>query len=976
MSSHRHRTRVLIQTLCALLLMGLSLTGISLGQTPPPATFVNPTLFNGGSVISNYSPIPINALAFGDFNNDGFPDLLTLDDNGNAAGVGIMLGNGAGGFGTVSSITTFACTLEGGIVTGDFNNDGNLDFAVVSGTNGGDCNFNPGTLWIYLGNGAGGFTLQASYSTLGGPAYHDVTGGLVTADLRGNGHLDLLVIDPNNGIDVFLGNGDGTFVVPKAAVAISGPGASNSEAVWDVNHDGKPDLVVASENSGDGIYVLIGNGDGTFQTPVFYQQGSNSGAMAVAIGQLIKGDNGDVVMGTGNGAYVYLNNGDGTFKTPVLYGPSWINSITITDINGDKKNDLVVSSYSSSAVWTMLGNGKGGFTAGESFATAGYPNNVVVADFNGDKKLDFATSNSSGEWITVGLGNGDGTFRSSQSYGYTWSGTVAQVATADLNNDGNLDIVEAGGGTGVGITVMLGTSHGVFGSPISTAVGCGQANRGAVNAIALGDVTGDGKADVVATMTNSGGGCPNNEVAVLAGLGTGKFKAPVLYSTGVTVQSGPVALADVNGDGKLDIVLSNADGSMSVLLNKGKGIYAAATVIAAASGTQAGNIVIGDFNKDGKVDIAVTNYSGTAINVLLGHGDGTFQAPIVTPASINPNALTAGDFNGDGKLDLALTSWNNNGSLQIFTGNGDGTFTVGTLYKFNAWVECYPSGGTNPYWISAGDLNQDGKADLAIAVTYTQCSTEYSGEQDWGAALVYTGNGDGTFNLEPGPYLGGVDNSGIVLGDFNRDGMLDIAVAGNAAWTSQDWVTIMLNNTQPVSISPLAITYKAQAVDTKSAPQTVLFTNDESTSLAITKVALGGADPGDFTFKSACPSSLAAGEYCSVTVTFQPTTPGSRAATLSITDGDGTQNVALTGTGEQTITSFTPTSGAVGTSVTITGTSFTGSTKVTFGGVASSFTVNSETQITATVPTGAKTGKIAITTNGETVSSKTSFTVN
>ena len=132
----------------------------------------------------------------------------------------------------------------------------------------------------------------------------------------------------------------------------------------DINHDGKPDLVVASNNSSDGIYVLLGNGDGTFQTPVWYLQGSNSGAMAVAIGQLIKNDHNDVVMGTGNGAYVYINNGDGTFKAPVLYGPSWINSIVIADINGDKKNDLVVSSYSSSAVWTMLGNGKGGFTTG------------------------------------------------------------------------------------------------------------------------------------------------------------------------------------------------------------------------------------------------------------------------------------------------------------------------------------------------------------------------------------------------------------------------------------------------------------------------------------------------------------------------------------------------------------------------------------------------------------------------------------
>jgi hypothetical protein len=972
----RRFTPILIKVSCALLLMGLSLTGISLGQTPPPATFVNPTLFNGGSVISNYSPIPVQVVALGDFNNDGVPDLLTLDDNGNTAGVGIMLGNGAGGFGTVSSITTFACTLEGGITVGDFNNDGNLDFAVVSGTNGGDCNFNPGTLWIYLGNGAGGFTLKASYSMIGPPANNEKANGLIAADLRGNGHLDLLAIDPNNGIDVFLGNGDGTFVAPTTALALTCPGCTNSEAVWDVNHDGKLDLVVGSNNSGDGIFVLLGNGDGTFQSPVFYQQGSNSGAMALAIGQLIKGDHGDVVMGTGNGAYVYINNGDGTFKTPVLYGPSWINSITITDINGDKKNDLVVSSYSSSAVWTMLGNGKGGFTAGESFATAGYPNNVVVADFNGDKKLDFATSNNSGQWITVGLGNGDGTFRSSQSFGYTWSGTVAQLATADLNGDGNLDIVEAGGGTGVGITVMLGSSHGDFGAPTSIAVGCGQANRSGVNYIALGDVNGDKKIDVVANLLTDPYNCFNNEIAVVEGLGTGKFKAPVYYSTGTTQQSYSIQLADLRGAGKLDIVTSNGDGSLSVLLNNGKGVYGTANVITGASGTEAGTIVVGDFNKDGKLDLAITNYSGTAINLLLGNGDGTFQAPIVTPAPINPVGLTTADFNGDGKLDLALTSWDYNGSLQIFTGNGDGTFTVGTLYQFNAWVECYPSGGTNPYWISAGDLNQDGKLDLAIAVTYTQCATEYSGEQDWGAALVYTGNGDGTFNLEPGPYLGGVDNSAILLGDFNRDGMLDMAVAGNAAWTSQDWVTIVLNNTQPVSVSPLALTYKAQAVETKSAAQTVLFTNDESTPLAVSKVALGGTDPGDFTFKSECPGSLPAGEYCTVSVTFEPTTPGSRTATLSITDGDGTQNVALTGTGEQTITSFTPTSGEVGIAVTITGTAFTGTTKVTFGGVASTFTVNSETQITATVPTGAKTGKIAITTNGETVDSKTNFTVN
>jgi hypothetical protein len=905
MSKYRRFTAVLTKTLCALLTMaGLALGPSSaFGQTPPPATFVNPIMYNGGSIIPSYSPIPVQAVALGDFNNDGVPDLLALDSNGNTAGVGIMLGRGDGSFEPVSSITTFACTLEGGIVTGDFNNDGNLDFAVVSGTSGGDCNFNPGTLSIFLGNGAGGFTLKATYSETGPPANNEVTGGLIAADLRGNGHLDLLAIDPNNGVDVFLGNGDGTFVAPTAAVAIPCPGCSGAITAGDVNHDGKPDLVVASTQSGDGIYVLLGNGDGTFQTPVFYAQGANSGALSVAIGQLKKGDDGDVVLGTGNGAYVYMNNGNGTFKTPVLYGPSWINSITITDINGDGKNDLVVSSYSSSAVWTMLGNGKGGFTAGESFATDGYPNNVVVADFNGDKNLDFATSNTHGQWVTVGLGNGDGTFRSSQSYGYTWGGTVAQIATADMNNDGKLDIVEAGGGTGVGITVLLGSSHGAFGSPISTAVGCGQANRGGVNAIALGDVNGDGKVDVVATVTNAGGGCPNNEVAVLLGSGNGKFKKPVYYSTGTTQQSYVGGLGDFNGDGKLDIVLSNADGSLSILLNKGKGVYGAANVIASASGTEAGNIVIGDFNHDGKLDIAVTNYSGTAINVLLGNGDGTFQTPIVTSSPINPIGLVGGDFNRDGKLDLALTSWDTGGALTIFTGNGNGTFAVGNTYDFGPWEACYPSGGANPYWIGAADLNQDGKLDLAMAVQYNYCDTEYSGENTWGAAVVYTGNGDGTFNLDlapgsPGPWVGGVDNSGIALGDFNGDGMIDMAVAGNAGWTSQDWVTIMQNNTQPVSVSPLAMTFAAEALGSTSKAQTVVFTNDESTSLTISKVALGGTNSGDFILKNGCGSSLLRGANCALTITFKPTAAGTRTATVSLTDGAGTQTVSLTGTGK------------------------------------------------------------------------------
>ena len=159
-------------------------------------------------------------------------------------------------------------------------------------------------------------------------------------------------------------------------------------------------------------------------------------------------------------------------------------------------------------------------------------------------------------------------------------------------------------------------------------------------------------------------------------------------------------------------------------------------------------------------------------------------------------------------------------------------------------------------------------------------------------------------------------------------------------------------------------------------PETVILTDDRAVSMAVTSELLGGTDPGDYSSKSNCGSSLLAGAYCTVTVTFKPTAVGVRTATLSIKDAVGTQTVSLTGTGEQLFTTFSPTSGAVGIPVTITGQYLTGTTKVTFDGVSATFTVNSDTQITATVPTAAKTGRIAITTDGVTVTSSTSFTVN
>jgi hypothetical protein len=196
-----------------------------------------------------------------------------------------------------------------------------------------------------------------------------------------------------------------------------------------------------------------------------------------------------------------------------------------------------------------------------------------------------------------------------------------------------------------------------------------------------------------------------------------------------------------------------------------------------------------------------------------------------------------------------------------------------------------------------GDFNGDGKLDLFItAAAYEQ------GTDEIGPALMQ-GNGNGTFTRAAGIFYVGAVSAGAVVADFNGDGMPDIAVlnndnlgAGNNSYSN--FVTVMQNSSQPVSVSPLKLTYAAQTVG-RSKAETVILTNDQSTtSLTITSITLGGTDPGDFSAKSNCGTSRLPGADCTITVTFKPTATGARTATLSIKDELGTQTVSLTGTGK------------------------------------------------------------------------------
>ena len=231
------------------------------------------------------------------------------------------------------------------------------------------------------------------------------------------------------------------------------------------------------------------------------------------------------------------------------------------------------------------------------------------------------------------------------------------------------------------------------------------------------------------------------------------------YATGSTPDS--VATADFNGDGKLDLSVVNfGDNTVSILLGNGDGTFQAQVDYATA--TDPSWVAVGDFNKDGKMDLTVANgtdSSGNMVSVLLGNGDGTFQARVDYQAgrgSFPANSVALGDFNRDGNLDVAVGNYGPDfltGSVSILLGNGDGTFQAHMDYL----------AGINPIGVLVGDFNRDNNLDLAVP------------NNNGDTVSILLGNGDGSFetavyNVAAGPRVG-------LIADFNSDGNLDLALA-------------------------------------------------------------------------------------------------------------------------------------------------------------------------------------------------------
>jgi hypothetical protein len=315
----------------------------------------------------------------------------------------------------------------------DFNGDGKIDLAVG--------NLDSATVSIFLGNGDGTFKAHVDFPTGLYP------NSLVTADFNGDGKPDLALANGSGTVSVLLGNGDGSFQ-PHVDYA-AGP-AADSLTAGDFNGDGKLDLVVVNNNSNQSgtISVLLGNGDGTFQSHVDYSVGT--GPYSIAVGDFDRDGKLDLVVANypvDDTVSVLLGNGDGTFKPQVTYAVGrQPDSVAAGDLNGDGKLDLAVSNFADGTLSVLLGNGDGTFHAHVDYPAGRVPSTVIIGDFNGDGKLDLATSNYAPGgytvppgYINILFGNGDGTFQAPTAFAA--GPNPATVAVADFNNDGTLDFV-------------------------------------------------------------------------------------------------------------------------------------------------------------------------------------------------------------------------------------------------------------------------------------------------------------------------------------------------------------------------------------------------------------------------------------------------------------------------------------------------------------------------------------------------------
>jgi len=675
------------------------------------------------------------------------------------------------------------------------------------------------------------FELQASGATGVGPApdfaaqQTFATGAfpasVATADLNGDGLPDLVVANySDDTVSVFFnttppGAATPTFAAQQTFATGHSP---RSVAVADINGDGKLDVIVANEGSLDNtVSILINTTLPGAATPSFTAQQTVVVSTSFFVGPFsitttdVNGDGRpDIVVASisETSVDVLLNTtapGAATvnFATAQHFATGYPYSVVAADLNDDGKPDLIVADNTDNTVSVLLNTTAAGaatasFAAQQTFSTGQNPTSVAVADMNGDGMLDMIVADHADNKVSVLLnvttpGSAIPSFAARQAFS-TGFGPDSVIAK-DVNGDGKLDLIVANNNSSSTISVLLNV----------TAQGAAKASFAAQQSFASGtdsisvvtsDVNSDGKPDLVVAnlLDNTVSVLLNNTAAPTAGAPS--FSSQQAFAAGSAPES--VNPADINGDGKLDLVTTNInDNTVSVLLNTTApgDMPAFSAQQTFATGALPTSVATGDLNGDGQADLVVTNYSDDTVSVLFnttppGAATPTFAAQQTFATGHHPRSVTAVDVNSDGKLDVIVAnegSFDNTVSVLLNTtapGAATPSFaTQQTLIVSSAFF-------AGPFSVTTTDINGDGRPDIIVASI---------SEKAVNVLLNTTAPGVATVSFAPAQsFAAGYNPHSVVAADLDGDGRSDLIVAND----TDNTVSVLLNTTTPGGAAP------------------------------------------------------------------------------------------------------------------------------------------------------------------------------
>ena len=679
--------------------------------------------------------------AIADFNGDGIDDRIALDRDGNT--ITILLGQGDGTFD--NGIDYAVGTSPETFTIDDFDDDGNLDIAVAN-------SFFDNDVSLLFGNGDGTFSAAPTFDLGGQP--RDV----VVGDFNDDGIADLAT--PNRFSDfasVLIGQGDGTFAdavnytVGDFGTAIAQRLGFAEIAIGEVNGDGIEDLIIGREDS---ISVLLGREDGTFADSINTEDFTTFGFFSSVTAADFNNDNLDDLAFANSQSQlsILLSNGDGTFAINTVSGIGrGFNAPTAVDFNGDGNLDLAVADYysgdDSDSVSILLGNGNGTFANAVKYTVGEAPGEIDTGDFNGDGVIDLAVANVFSYFVSVLIGEADGTFNPANNIDLGSSRPNA-VTVEDIDGDGIEDLVVAQSGND-DIIILQGQGDGNFIPGESFASGAFD-----LKTVTTADFNNDGNSDVAAVR--------DSDVSILLNQGNGSLQSTLQIEVPGTTTLG-VAGGDINGDGVSDLAV--ADGNVSLLLSNGNRTFSDPIVETVVNTST--DVAIEDVSGDGIADLIVTsaenvdqfeprNGRNGKVSILLGNGDATFNNASVKDIGGKPQSIAIGDVNDDGIVDLVIGNLNDD-RVSVLLGNGNGNFQNRVDYNVSLPREDAEDIGTFSIDLELSDFDDDGNIDIIASNSV--------------ASIVLTGNGDGTFLDTPAieTSLGGISSD-----DIDEDGFDDL----------------------------------------------------------------------------------------------------------------------------------------------------------------------------------------------------------